>query len=55
MKEYNWAVNKAKLVRAINIIGEDDEDKLIKQYVILGGLVDKDKVKKTVKSTKNAK
>lgn len=43
LKNYKWAVNKVKLQRAINAVGnEEDEAEIKVKYVLLGGLVRED-------------
>lgn len=41
---YNWAINKAKLERAIRAAGTNDEQAIIAKYRELGGKVDEYRV-----------
>lgn len=41
MEKYNWAVNKIKLQRAIAKVGELDEEAVKKEYILIGGLLER--------------
>lgn len=47
MSKYEWALNNLKLVRAIGVVGEANEELLKAEYIKIGGLINPETVTKT--------